>query len=380
MKRLAYFLVVAAAVAAIATPAAMIPEQVKIDTGVVEGVTGTVHPTVRIFKGVPFAAPPTGENRWKAPQPAAKWDGVFKANAFGPSCIAGGGPGRGGGGGRGAAPGRGGAPGAPAAPGAAPAAPPQAAAPAAPPRQPPGSEDCLTVNVWTNAANANARRPVMVWIYGGGFTGGSGGQAWYDGEELAAKGAVIFTINHRLGSFGFFAHPELAKESGRKASGNYGMMDAIGALQWVRRNISAFGGDPNNVTVAGESAGAIMVGALVGSPQAKGLFNRASNQSGGWMRLQMARMTPGAQAQGPGAKAMEAAGIKTIAELRAKPLAELPTLPGNLGQGLTIDGYMIPEDLSVTFASGKQNEVDILAGSNKDENTFFGGGGGGRGG
>src|SRR5687768_2337100 len=164
MKRLAYFVVVGAAVAAVATPAAMIPEQVKIDTGVVEGVTGTVHPTVRIFKGVPFAAPPTGENRWKAPQPAAKWDGVFKANAFGPSCIAAGGPGRGGGG-RGAAPGRGGAPGAP---GAAPVAPPQAAAPPAPPRQPPPSEDCLTVNVWTNAANANARRPVMVWIYGGG--------------------------------------------------------------------------------------------------------------------------------------------------------------------------------------------------------------------
>src|SRR5688500_8724470 len=375
MKRLAYFLVVAAAVAAIATPAAMIPEQVKIDTGVVEGVTGTVHPTVRIFKGVPFAAPPTGENRWKAPQPAAKWDGVFKANAFGPSCIAGGGPGRGGGGGRGAAaPGRGGAPGAPAAPGAAPAAPPQAAAPAAPPRQPPGSEDCLTVNVWTNAANASARRPVMVWIYGGGFTGGSGGQAWYDGEDLAAKGAVIVTMNYRLGSFGFMAHPELAKESGRNASGNYGMMDAIAALQWVKRNISAFGGDPNNVTVAGESAGAIMVGALVGSPQAKGLFNRAITQSGGWMGLQMARMTPGAQAQGAGAKAMEAAGIKTIAELRAKPLVELPTLPSS---GLIVDGYIIPEDLSITFASGRQNDVDVLAGSNKDENTFFGGGGGG---
>src|SRR5688500_18452535 len=137
-------------------------------------------------------------------------------------------------------------------------------------------------------------------------------------------------MNYRLGPFGFFAHPELAKESGRNASGNYRMMDAIGALQWVKRNISAFGGDPNNVTVAGESAGAIMVGALVGSPQAKGLFNRAINQSGGWMGLQKARMTPGAQAQGAGAKAMEAAGIKTIAELRAKPLAEHPTLPGNL--------------------------------------------------
>src|SRR5687768_18340220 len=157
MKRLAFLFALAAVIVTVSGTAAMIPEQVKIDTGALEGVTGTVHPTVRIFKAIPFAAPPVGENRWKAPQPAAKWDGVFKANAFGPSCIAGGGPGRGGGGGRGAAPGRGGAPGAPAAPGAAPSAPPQAAAPAAPPRQPPGSEDCLTVNVWTNAANANAR-------------------------------------------------------------------------------------------------------------------------------------------------------------------------------------------------------------------------------
>ena len=130
----------------------------------------------------------------------------------------------------------------------------------------------------------------MVWIYGGGFTGGSGGLAWYDGENLAAKGPVIVTFNYRLGSLGFFAHPELAKESGHNASGNYGMMDAIAALQWVKKNISAFGGDPNNVTIAGESAGAIMVGALVGSPQAKGLFHRAIAESGGWMGLTMGRM------------------------------------------------------------------------------------------
>jgi para-nitrobenzyl esterase len=376
MRRTALLLALGAAALIVARPAAMIPEQVRIDTGLIEGVTGTVQPTVRIFKGVPFAAPPTGENRWKAPQPAAKWDGVFKANAFGPSCTAGGGGGRGGG--RGAAPGRGGAPGAPGAPAA--AAPPQAAPPPAPQRMPPASEDCLTVNIWTNASNANARRPVMVWIYGGGFTGGSGGQAWYDGEDLAAKGAVIVTLNYRLGALGFFAHPELAKESGRNASGNYGMMDAIGALQWVKRNISAFGGDPNNVTIFGESAGAIMIGALVGSPQAKGLFNRAIAQSGAWMGLQMARMTPGEQAQAGGAKALEAAGIKTIAELRAKPLNELPALGG---AGLIVDGYIIPEDLSITFANGRQNDVDVLAGSNKDENTFFGGGGrggGGRGG
>ncbi|HVG54799.1 MAG TPA: carboxylesterase family protein [Vicinamibacterales bacterium] len=377
MKRLSLFAVFAAVMLAVAWPSAMIPASVTIDTGALEGVTGTVHPTVRIFKGIPFAAPPLGENRWKAPQPAAKWTGVRKADAFGPSCVANGGAGRGGrgGGAPGGAPGRGAAPGgAPGAAAPAAAAPQATAAPPAPPRQPPANEDCLTVNVWTNANDGNARRPVMMWIYGGGFTGGSGGQAWYDGEDLAAKGAVIVTMNYRLGGFGFFAHPELAKEAGRSGSGNYGVMDAIAALQWIKRNIRAFGGDPNNVTIAGESAGAIMVGALVGSPQAKGLFNRAVVESGAWMGLQMGRMTTAEQAQGNGAKALQTAGINSIAELRAKPFNELPNLPGN---GMVIDGYLFPEDLSYTFAAGKQNDVDLIAGSNKDENTFFGGGGGG---
>ena len=218
----------------------------------------------------------------------------------------------------------------------------------------------------------------MVWIYGGGFTGGSGGLAWYDGENLAAKGPVIVTFNYRLGSLGFFSHPELAKESGRNASGNYGMMDAIAALQWVKKNISAFGGDPNNVTVAGESAGAIMIGALVGSPQAKGLFQRAIAESGGWMGLTMGRMASGENAQANGVKTMEALGVKTIAELRAKPLNELTGLSAG---GLIIDGYLIPEDVSLTFMNGRQNVVDVLTGSNKDEANFgVCSGGGGRGG
>jgi para-nitrobenzyl esterase len=367
MKRL--FLPVAVIVIAASTgTSALIPEEVRIDTGLVAGaLSGT--PAVRVFKGIPFAAPPLGENRWRPPRPAAKWEGVFEADAFGPSCTPGGGGGRG----RGGAPGRGAAPGAP---GVAPQAP-QAAQPAPPPRQPPASEDCLTVNVWTSANRVGDRRPVMVWIYGGGFTGGSGGLQWYDGEALAAKGPVIVTFNYRLGALGFLAHPELARESGRNASGNYGMMDAIAVLQWVKRNISAFGGDPNNVTIFGESAGAIMIGALVGSPAAKGLFHRAIAESGAWMGLQMARMTPPERALGAGAKALEAAGIKTVAELRAKPLAELPPLGG---AGLVIDGYLIPEDLSLAFAGGRQNAVDVLAGSNKDENTFLGGGGRGRGG
>ena len=154
---------------------------------------------------------------------------------------------------------------------------------------------------------------------------------------------MIVTLNYRLGAFGFFAHPELAKEAGHGGSGNYGMMDALAALKWVKRNISAFGGDPNNVTIFGESAGAIMIGAIVGSPQFKGMFQRAIVESGAWMGLQMARMTTTEQAQGAGIKALEAAG-KTITELRRMPLADLPALGGG---GLVIDGYMIPEDLSI---------------------------------
>ena len=373
MKRLALIALGAAVVVGTTPLKAMIPEQVKIESGVLQGTTSDeprgygadqkAPPAVRVFKGIPFAAPPLGENRWKAPQPVAKWDGVRKADAFGAPCTSG--PAAGRGGGRGAqgaeGRGRGAAPGA-AAPAA--AAPP---APAAPPREPARSEDCLYLNVWTSANSANDKRPVMVWIYGGGFTGGSGGLAWYDGQNLAAKGPVIVTLNYRLGSLGFFAHPELAAESGRHAAGNYGMMDAIAALQWVKRNIAAFGGDPNNVTIAGESAGAIMVGALVGSPVAKGLFHRAIAESGGWMGLTMGRMRSGEAALADGQKTMEALGVKTIAELRAKPLNELTGLSAG---GLVIDGYLIPEDTSQTFASGKQNAVDVLTGSNKDEANF----------
>jgi para-nitrobenzyl esterase len=312
---------------------------------------------VRIFKGIPYAAPPLGENRWKAPQPAAKWDGVRKADAFGNRCLAGGG---GGGRGRGAAPAAPGRGNAPAAPPAAPAA----------PAQPPTSEDCLYINVWTSAAAPTDLRPVMVWIYGGGFTGGSGSEQRYDGERLAAKGPVVVTFNYRLGVFGFLAHPELSKESGRNASGNYGMMDSIAALQWVKRNIGAFGGDPNNITVFGESAGAIMTSALIGSPQAKGLFQRAITQSGAWMGLQMARMDTRAAREQAGAKALADMGVASIADLRTKSTEELAS-GLRAPAGLVIDGYLIPEDLSVTFAQGRQNEVDVIAGSNSNEGAFF---------
>jgi para-nitrobenzyl esterase len=312
---------------------AAVPAEVEIDSGTISGTTGAT-PDVRVFKGIPFAAPPLGANRWRSPQSVAPWAGTRSAAEFGPRCTQGGGPGA-----------------------------PNAAAP------PPTSEDCLYLNVWTTADTATAKRPVMLWIYGGGFFAGAGSEPRYGGENLAKKGAVVVTMNYRLGALGFFAHPELGAESEHGASGNYGMLDAIAALQWVQRNIARFGGDPANVTIFGESAGANMVAALVGSPVAKGLFRRAIAQSGAWMGLGMAPMNTLARAQEAGAKALADSGAKSIAELRAKPAAEV--FQEIRGGGLVVDGWLIPEDLSLTYTSTRQNDVDLLAGSNKDEGTFF---------
>jgi para-nitrobenzyl esterase len=228
----------------------------------------------------------------------------------------------------------------------------------------------------------------MVWIFGGAYTEGAGSSPHNDGEALARKGAVLVTFNYRLGPFGFYSHPELTRESGRNASGNQALMDAIAALQWVRSNIASFGGDPGNVTIFGESAGAAMVGGLVGSPVAKGLFHRAISQSGAWMGLGMGPMMTRAAAEqaaaggarGRGGRGGEAAPaappappppLPSLAQLRARSTEEIAkTLRG---AGMIIDGYVVPEDLSITFAHGRQNAVDVIAGSNKDEHTSLGG-------
>jgi para-nitrobenzyl esterase len=314
---------------------AAIPAEVAIDSGTISGTTGT-SPEVRVFKGIPFAAPPLGANRWRPPQPVTPWSGVRAAAEFGPRCTQGGGPG--GPGGSGAA-------------------------------VPPTSEDCLYLNVWTTANAASAKLPVMLWIYGGGFFAGAGSEARYGGEGLAKKGAVVVTINYRLGSLGFFAHPDLTAESERKVSGNYGMLDALAALQWVQRNIARFGGDPASVTIFGESAGANMVASLVGSPVAKGLFRRAIAQSGAWMGLGMAPMNTLARAQEAGAKALADSGASSVAQLREMPAADV--FQKIRGGGLVVDGWLIPEDLSLTYAASRQNGADVLVGSNRDEGTFF---------
>lgn len=332
MKRLLHVSGVLACVWA-GCAAAALPEQITIDTGTIAGGPGAT-PDVRAYKGIPFAAPPVGELRWRSPAAPARWQGVRPATEYAPRCMQGGPP----------------------------------APNAAPP--PPTSEDCLYLNVWSAAGAASERRPVMVWIYGGGYFGGAGSEPRYAGDALASKGAVVVTLNYRLGTFGFLAHPELSAESERKISGNYAMQDAIAALQWVQRNIAAFGGDPSNVTVFGESAGANMTSSLVGSPQTKGLFHRVIVQSGAWMGMGMGRIPTLASAEQAGAKAASDIGAASIADLRAKPAQEIhATL--RAPAGLVVDGYYIPEDLSLTFVGGRQNAVDVLLGSNKDEGTFF---------
>jgi para-nitrobenzyl esterase len=305
-----------------------IHEPVKLDSGQVSGIPGQ-SPEVQVFKGIPFAAPPVGDLRWKPPQPVAHWDGVKKADQFGPRCMQ-----------------------------------------AAQPNSQPVSEDCLTLNVWTAAQRASERRPVIVWSYGGGFTSGAGSLPGYDGEEFAKKGVVFVTYNYRLGIFGFFSHPELTKASDHNASGNYGLMDLVGVLKWVHNNIEAFGGDPKRVTIMGESAGAIMVASLVGSPEGKGLFQHAIAESGGYMGLSIGKMTTLDQAEESGKKIAASLGANSLAELRSKPAEDL-FKNARGASGLIVDGWYLTEDPMQTFRSRHQNDVDILIGSNKDEGTFF---------
>lgn len=299
---------------------------VRLDAGLVTGVSGA-SVEMRIFKGIPFAAAPVGDLRWRAPQPPARWEGVRKADQFSPTCMQ------------------------------------NAPATAQKP-----SEDCLYLNVWT-AAKSGEKRPVMVWIYGGGFNTGSASQPNYDGEHLAQKGAVVVTFNYRLGAFGFFAHPELTKELDRRGAANFGMMDAIAALQWVQKNIVAFGGDPKRVTIFGESAGSAMIADLMAVPQAKGLFHRAIGESSAWSIGTVGRMNHLADAEQNGVKLADALGVKSLAELRAQPADAI--LKSGRGTGPVVDGWLLPEDVGTVFAQGKQNDVPLLVGSNQDEGTFF---------
>ena len=315
---------------------AMITRPVKTDHGMLQGTAGK-RPGVTAFKGIPFAAAPVGDLRWRAPQPAAAWTGVRAADKYGKVCIQPPGQGR--------------------------------INPATDMPDSPGmSEDCLTLNLWTAANGAREKRPVMVWIFGGAYAEGGGSAPFSEGDDLAKKGVVLVTFNYRVGALGFLAHPELTAESGHNASGNYALMDTIAALRWIKANIAAFGGDPDNVTIFGESAGACMAAALVGSPEGKGLFRRAISESGQWMGLGIAKMMPREAAEAQTVKAAGTLGKTTLAELRAMPAQEaFAKLPRT---GMIVDGWIVPEDLSVTFAQGRQNKVDVLVGSNGEEGSF----------
>jgi len=264
---------------------------VQTDAGIVEGVR-TGH--LIVYKGIAFAAPPVGSLRWREPQPVNSWNGVRKADKFASSCMQTG----------------------VSMPGETPAA---------------VSEDCLYLNIWTPNRSADARLPVMVWIYGGGFSNGSASMPLYWGDRLARKGALVVTFGYRVGPFGFLAHPELTRESAHHTSGNYGLLDQIAALQWVQRNIRAFGGDPERVTIFGQSAGAASVSILMASPLAKGLFQRAIGQSGGLFEpLQLAPNYLLANAEREGEAYAASLGVHSVADLRALPASEL--LKGKAGE------------------------------------------------
>ena len=318
--------------AATLLPAA-VPDTVKVDTGRVKGAANN---GVTAFKGIPFAAPPVGPLRWKAPQPVPAWKGVRKAVKFGPRCMQGdiyhdmvfrdNGP----------------------------------------------SEDCLYLNVWTPAPSAAAHLPVMVWVYGGGFAAGGTSEPRQDGENLAKKGVVVVSMNYRLGVFGFFAQAELATESGHDSSGNYGLLDQVAALQWVHNNIASFGGDPGKVTIFGESAGSFSVSALMASPVAQGLFHRAAGESGAFFSTVLA-LKPLSESEAADAKFAESVGAHSLAGLRAIPAAKLLAAAlkeDDIRFAPNVDGYFLPQTVREIFASGKQSHVPLMAGWNRDEGSY----------
>jgi para-nitrobenzyl esterase len=328
MRKTAWVCFVLVVSAAFGLPPAGIQDPVRVDSGQISGAVGH-NAAVKVYKGIPYAAPPVGDLRWKEPQPVAAWKGVRQATEFGSECMQ---------------------------------------TPYAenslyylPPRS--TGEDCLTLNVWTAAKSAAEKRPVMVWIHGGAFTRGSGDLPTYDGESFAAKGVVLVTINYRLGVFGFYAHPELSKESPHHVSGNYALLDQIAALQWVKKNIAAFGGDPGRVTIFGESAGSWAVNLLMATPLSKGLFHRVIGESG----ANFNRRTTLAQAEQAGTVFADRLGAKSLSDLRAKPAEDLLKAGG--GAAPCVDGWFLPESVADIFAHGKQNDVPLLAGYNQDEAT-----------
>ena len=372
-RRKAIWVVVWTLLAGVAAGTALLARQApaptaKTDLGIVQG---TVEEGLSVYRGIPYAAPPVADLRWKAPQPAAMWQGVRMADKFGAPCIQS-----------------------------------NRAIENEPIKH---NEDCLYLNVWTPAKSAADRLPVMYWIHGGGFTAGATLERLYHGEALAKKGVVMVTVGYRLGVMGFMAHPRLSAENPRHVSGNYGMLDQIAGLQWVQRNIAAFGGDPKRVTIFGESAGGAAVSILAGSPLAKGLFHGVISQSGGFFappRGGGAGPMSGrllADAEKTGEAWAATLGVSTVADLRALPAEKLLAAstpqrgaapgrgtpgreaappPAARGTGMPpgpravtspiVDGYVIADDQYNLYQAGRYNDTPILVGYNSDEGASIG--------
>jgi para-nitrobenzyl esterase len=309
---------------------------INIQSGEIQGVRDG---DLTIYRGIAYAAPPVGDLRWRAPQPVMPWQGVRDAAEFGPACMQKG--------------------------------------PTLPGMMEHYSEDCLYLNVWTPARTASEKLAVMVYLYGGGSTSGSGSVRLYWGDHLAKRGVVVVTFNYRLGSLGTLAHPELTRESGYHASGNYNLLDIIAALRWVKDNIAAFGGDPNNVTLFGQSAGAYWSSILMVSPQAQGLFRRVIASSGGEMGTEGAKDSfPAlAKAERTGMTFVAQAGVRSIAEMRRIPADKIVAMDSEVRSpdgvnginSVNIDGYVIPEEVRALYLKGREMHVDLLVGSNADE-------------
>jgi para-nitrobenzyl esterase len=311
---------------------------VKIDGGIVQGKSvGAVN----AFLGIPYAAPPVGKLRWKPPAPPAKWEGVRKATTFGARCM-------------------------------------QTRVYSDMVFRDPGiSENCLMLNVWAPPGGKEGLA-VMVWIHGGGFAAGASSEPRQDGGHLANLGVVVVSMNYRMGIFGFFVHPELTAESGKNAAGNYGLLDIVAALEWTQHNIAAFGGDPANVTIFGESAGSFAVSALMASPLASGLFHKAIGESGAAFKSRGLSFESRADREPVDSKFMNAAlHVQTLAQLRAVPAQKLLDAATKKSEGHDefsfgpdVDGHFLPESVPAIFAAGKQNDVPLLGGWNRDEGSF----------
>ncbi|MCY3595460.1 MAG: carboxylesterase family protein [Bacteroidetes bacterium] len=319
-----------------------VAQVVEVEQGFVRGLAES---GVHVYKGIPFAAPPIGHLRWQAPQPSPAWEDTLNADTFSAGCV-------------------------------------QAVVGSRPPwteefmHQGGVSEDCLYLNVWTQAAYSGEPKPVLVYIHGGGFQEGSGSVAVYDGSSLAQKGLIVVTINYRLGILGFLAHPDLSADSPHQASGNYGLLDQVAALQWVKNNIAAFGGDPESVTVAGQSAGAMSVFLLTASPLTKGLFQRVIAQSGpgglasfGLPDLRSVAI-PLSDAEEAGQEFVANHNLPSVQEMRLMTTNELSTLPSARFSPV-IDGVLLTGDVSTIYDRGLQHQVPMMMGFNADEASAF---------